>query len=213
MSLSTKRPLVYLITKGEATSDNFDTASRQIIDIVTLAVSLEVDLIQIREKHLSARALFELTQTAVSIAKGSATKVLVNDRADIALAAGADGVHLAANSISAKVIRDNFLKDFLIGVSTHNIEEVKHAKNDGADFAVFGPVFETPGKDSFVGVEKLKEVCNAVSPFPVLALGGVDETNFHSALEVGASGFAAIRVLNNSESLNSMMNTFGIREK
>lgn len=205
MSLSTRRPLVYLITKGEATADNFDTASRQIIDIVTLAVSLKVNLIQVREKHLSARALFELTQTVVDLAKGSAIKVLVNDRADIALAAGADGVHLAANSISAKVIRDNFPKDFLIGVSTHNIEEVKRAASDGADFAVFGPVFETPGKDSVVGVEKLKEVCDAVSAFPILALGGVDETNFNSVLQSGASGFAAIRVLNNSQSLDSVM--------
>ena len=208
MSLSTKRPLVYLITKGEATSDNFDSASRQIIDIVTLAISLKVDLIQIREKRLSAQALFDLTQEVVSIAKGSLTKILVNDRADIALAAGADGVHLAANSISAKVIRDTFPKDFLIGVSTHNIEEVRRAVSDGADFAVFGPVFESPGKDALIGIKKLKEVCDAVLPFRVIALGGVDETNYRSVFEHGASGFAAIRVLNNEQSLISVMKHF-----
>ncbi|MCB1022826.1 MAG: thiamine phosphate synthase, partial [Acidobacteria bacterium] len=95
-------------------------------------------------------------------------------------------------------------KNFLIGVSTHTFEEAKMAKDEGADFVVFGPVFETISKPITgppKGIANLRRVCAALAPFPVIALGGVDRTNFESAIEAGAGGFASIGFLNEPENL------------
>lgn len=133
--------------------------------------------------------------------------MLVNDRADTALAANADGVHLTEKSISAETIRRDFPANFIIGVSTHSIETAEKAKKQGADFVTFSPIFASPGKAEPKGLEKLKEVCEKLKPFPVIALGGIDETNYKSVLEKGASGFAAIRFLNNVENLQMLNKT------
>ena len=205
MSLDLTNPIVYLITKGEATPENFDDSSRQILDIVSVAVDEAIPLIQIREKHLTAKLLFELTTKVVKITAGSTTRVLVNDRADIAVAAGADGVHLTSRSLPAEVIRKTFGSEFIIGVSTHNTEEARSAVAGGADLIVFGPVFETPGKGAAVGLTELTRVCDAVPHVPVLALGGIDRGNYGSALNAGASGIAAIRSLNDPDILRQLM--------
>ncbi len=199
-------PIIYLITKGEATVANFDQKNREILDVIRLAVEEKVSLVQIREKKLPARLLFDLTVSAANVTRGSATRLLVNDWALVALGAGADGVHFSASAQQAKNIRDSFAnaKDFIIGVSTHTVESALRASREGADFAVFGPVFETPGKDSQQGIEKLSEVCERLRPFPVLALGGIDEGNIASVLAAGAAGFAAIRSLNDPASLRSI---------
>lgn len=206
MNLSLDRPIIYLITRGEADASNFDEKSREILDVIRLAVEEKVSLVQIREKRLPARLLFDLTVSAANVMRGSVTRLLVNDRALIALGAGADGVHFSASAQPAKIIRDSFAnaKDFIIGVSTHSVEASLKASGEGADFAVFGPVFETPGKDSQQGIEKLAEVCEKLWPFPILALGGIDEGNVASVLEAGAAGFAAIRSLNDPTSLRSI---------
>ncbi|MEO8072566.1 MAG: thiamine phosphate synthase [Acidobacteriota bacterium] len=191
--------LTYLITDGETTADNFAEKKSRILELVTIAAENNISLIQIREKKLPARLVFELVREAAEITRKSQTKILVNDRADIAFAAKAAGVHLTSHSLSAEIIRRNFPKDFVIGVSTHTIETSETAKQNGADFVTFGPIFETPDKGKPHGVEKLHEVCEKLKPFPVIALGGIDETNYKSVLENGARGFAAIRFLNNIE--------------
>lgn len=195
MSLASA-PLIYLITKGEATASDFHEKRAEIIETIRIAVEAEVSIIQIREKNLPASLLCELTVEAAAVTRGSATRLLVNDRADIALAAKADGVHLSAHSLPVNVIRRCFPHAFLIGVSTHTLDAAVNASANGADFVVFGPVFETPGKGEPQGIGKLSEVCEKLNPFPVLALGGIDETNVLSVLKAGASGFAAIRWLN-----------------
>ncbi len=207
MSLASKKPIAYLITRGEATSENFTSAKRQILDIVTLAAAEGVSMIQIREKRLPARLLCELTVSVVALTGGSSIPVLVNDRPDIALACGADGVHLTANSIPANVIREDFPKGFLIGISAHSLEEVSASIAAGADFAVVAPVYSTPGKGEALGIERFTEICRATEPFPVLALGGVDESNYADVLSAGASGFAAIRAMNGPETLKQIMRT------
>lgn len=204
MSLDLTSPIIYLITKGEAAPANFDAASRQILSIVNVAVEENIPLVQIREKNLTAKLLFELTAKVVEITNGSTTRVLVNDRADIAVAAGADGVHLTSRSLSAEVIRKTFSSKFIIGASTHNIDEAEKAAARGADFAVFAPVFETPGKGVAVGIAELSDVCDKLKPFPVIALGGVDIKNYRSALAAGAKGFAAIRSLNDNDELRAI---------
>lgn len=197
------KPIVYLITKGEATDINFATTSPTILDIIGAAVALEIPLIQIREKKLSARWLFQLTKQAVGLTRGTQTRILVNDRADVALAAGADGVHLTTTSLSTEVIREHFSTGFLIAVSTHAEDEVILAEKLGADFAVFGPVFASPGKGVATGADELARVCSAVPSFPILGLGGVDETNCQSVIAAGAAGFASIRWLNDLVALSS----------
>ena len=185
-------------------AQNFSQKKSQTLELIEIAAQNNISLIQIREKKLSARLVFEIARAAVKITQNTGTKLLVNDRADIALAANADGVHLTARSLSAGAIRRAFPKDFIIGVSTHTIEEAGNAKNQTADFVTFSPIFSTPNKDKLQGVENLREVCEKLKPFPVIALGGIDETNYKSVLENGASGFAAIRFLNDAENIRKL---------
>jgi thiamine-phosphate pyrophosphorylase len=206
--ISLEKPLIYLITDGETTEQNFSERQTRILNLVSVAVETKIALIQIREKKLSARKVFNLALEAVRIAKSSDTKILVNDRADIALAAKADGVHLTASSVSAKVIRRNFPKDFIIGVSAHTIEKVIEAKENEADFATFSPIFFTASKDAPKGLSALQVVCESVKPFPILALGGINETNYEKVLQIGASGFAAIRFLNDVGNLKNLSEKF-----
>ncbi|HEX7773081.1 MAG TPA: thiamine phosphate synthase, partial [Pyrinomonadaceae bacterium] len=132
-------PITYPITSGKTTPQTISDTLR----FVRAAVEAEVTLIQIREKSLPARALYELATRAAEITRNSKTRLLVNDRADIARAAGADGVHLTSQSLPADVVRNIFGPEFLIGVSTHSLDEARAARDGGADFVVFGPVFET----------------------------------------------------------------------
>ncbi len=201
---SISKPLIYLITDGKAIAENFADKKAEILKLIKNAVQAKISLIQIREKKLSARLVFELAAEAVKLRRNTETKILINDRADIALAANADGVHLTSHSLTAEIIRQTFPQNFIIGVSTHTIEEAELAKNQGADFATFSPIFDSPGKGNLQGVEKLREVCEKLKPFPMVALGGIDKTNYKSVLDNGASGFAAIRFLNNVENLKKM---------
>ena len=172
--------------------------------LVGRAVAAGVTMIQLREKELSARSLYQLTLQAAQITKGSATRLLVNDRADIARAAGADGVHLTAQSLDAGAVRRAFGRDFLIGVSTHSTAEAHAARVGGADFAVFGPIFDTPSKRDYgppLGPSALAETARAVAPFPVLALGGVTLENAYHVFRSGAQGVAAIRLFNDAAEL------------
>lgn len=204
-----------MITSGSTTART-TKASEAFADVLRLAeaaVAAGIDLLQIREKNLSARVLYQLAESVAAITRGSATKLLINDRSDIAAAAGAEGVHLASNSLPADVIRRAFGSEFLIGVSTHSLTEATHAKASGADFVVFGPIFKTASKQQFgepLGLEKLRQVTSAVAPFPALALGGVELENVAACQRAGARGVAAIRMLNDPMKLDSIVSA--IRE-
>lgn len=193
---SNEKPLIYLITKGEANAANFDEKKRKILQIIKAAAESKISLIQIREKNLPARLIFELASDAAKLVKNTRTKLLINDRADVAQAAKCDGVHLTESSLSAETIRRDFPENFIIGVSTHSLESAESAKMQSADFVTFSPIFASPGKGEPQGLEKLRKVCEHLKNFPVIALGGINETNWQTVLENGASGFAAIRFLN-----------------
>ncbi len=206
MPLNTQRPIIYLITSGHTTQETIPDSGdfSQILTTVAAAVAAQVDIIQIREKRLNARVLYELALKAAALVKGSQTRLLVNDRADIASAAQADGVHLTTRSIQTSVIRKTFREEFLIGVSTHNLTEVCNAQSEGADFVVFGPVFHTASKELFgepVGLESLQQVAAHVRPLPVLALGGVSLDRVSDCFRAGAAGIAAISLFRQEDRL------------
>lgn len=210
--VSFEKPLIYLITGGAATDRHFSRNSAKILNLVKIAVQAKISLVQIREKNLSARNVFRLASEAAKLAKNSETKILVNDRADIAVAAEADGVHLTAESLSAETIRRNFRRNFIVGVSTHALEEAVNAEKQGADFATFSPIFATPNKREPKGLDELRKVCENLKPFPIIALGGIDESNYESVLQAGAKGFAAIRFLNKAKNLRkSVLEPRGFR--
>ncbi|HYY57421.1 MAG TPA: thiamine phosphate synthase [Pyrinomonadaceae bacterium] len=204
--LKLQPPIICLITSGETTpATNPDSEeSARLLALCAAAVAARVSLIQLREKNLSARTLFELSERVVRLTRGSATRLLVNDRADIARAAGADGVHLTTRSLDARVVRRAFGDDFLIGVSAHSLAEARAARDLGADFATFGPVFDTPSKRAYgppVGLAKLNEAASALAPFALLALGGITSANAPEALRAGAQGIAAIRLFSDAHAL------------
>lgn len=189
-------PTRYFITYGDATDENYPEKKRQILVAVQKAADAGIESFQIREKRLSVKNLTDLVESAVRTASGYAIAIFVNDRFDVALAAGASGVHLTGASLPVSVVKNSVPDDLLVGVSTHTLEETVDARNSRADFAMYGPVFTTPGKGTPTGLEGLKAVCTAAAPLSVIAVGGIDETNVESVLESGASGYAAIRYLN-----------------
>jgi thiamine-phosphate pyrophosphorylase len=153
------------------------------------AVADGVEMIQVREKDMAAGDLVTLVRTVVEIARGTSTRVLVNDRLDVALAAGADGLHLPADGFPLTDVRSRI---GLVGVSTHSVAEAIAAEEAAADFVVFGPVFPTPGKTP-VGLGELKRVVDAVG-IPVFAIGGITAENAWQAIGAGAGGIAGIRM-------------------
>lgn len=149
-----------------------------------------LDYVQIREKQIPARALFQRCQRAASVSRTA--RLLVNDRMDVALACGLDGVHLPAGRPLPQTYRAASERALVIGVSCHTIEEVRRAAAEGADFALLGPIFSSPGKGPPIGVGLLQEA--ARESVPVLALGGITLENAGACMDAGAAGIAAIRL-------------------
>jgi thiamine-phosphate diphosphorylase len=150
-----------------------------------------IGAVQLREKDLGDCDLYELARQART-ALPPPIRLLVNGRVDVALAAGADGVHLPADGVPVAALRARFGGGVLIGRSTHRMEEVERARDDGADYVTFGPVYATPGKDAPAGLGELARA--AAAGVPVYALGGVTLERFGELAATGAAGIAAIRL-------------------
>jgi thiamine-phosphate pyrophosphorylase len=159
-----------------------------------------IEWIQVREKDLEARDLFHLVSSALQLPNPYGSRILVNTRIDVALAAGASGAHLPSGSPAPRSWRAVTPPEFSIGVSCHSVEEVQRAEQEGADYTVFGPVFTPVSKESALpprGLEGLEQAARAVR-IPVLALGGVTAANASACIQAGAAGIAGISLFQNS---------------
>jgi thiamine-phosphate pyrophosphorylase len=161
---------------------------------VERALADGVDFLQVREKDLSARALTALVRRLLRLPNPHGARILVNERADVALAAGAHGVHLPGAAPAPAELRRILPASATIAVSCHSLEEARQAEAEGADFLVFGPVFFTPSKARYgapQGIGRLRDVAAAVR-IPVFALGGVSADNAAECIRAGAAGVAGI---------------------
>ena len=179
--------------------------ANSLYDSISRAIAAGISWIQIREKDLDTRTLLEFARFAVAKSHAASTRVLINDRLDVALAANAMGIHLGEKSLPLEVVtewrRSSGRTEFLIGVSCHSLEAACAAAKGGADYIFFGPIFATPSKAAFgapQGIDRLREVCASVK-IPVLAIGGVNLENARDCLNAGASGIAAIRLFQNAK--------------
>jgi thiamine-phosphate pyrophosphorylase len=187
--------LLYLITDRSAL-DAGPRSLELVVDLAGDAARAGVDYVQLRERDLAPRELLELTRDVRDALRGTSTLLFVNDRLDVALAAGADGVHLTTRSIPAADAKIVAPPGFLVGVSTHSAEDVRDARNGGADFVVCGPAFDTPSKRGLgapLGPDGLASIVRTAG-IPLLALGGISRDNARRALGTGAAGVAAIRL-------------------
>lgn len=183
-----ERPLFYYIT------DRRQLKGISLRDAVESAVRWGVDFIQIREKDLSDRDLFELTAMAVRLVRARPCKILVNGRPDVAAAAGAHGVHLPSRGLRCRDIRPWLPPDFLIGVSVHSGFEALRVSLENPDYLLLGPIFPTPSKLKYgapLGLSRFAEASRKVR-VPVLGLGGIHPDRIASVLHAGAAGVAGI---------------------
>ena len=212
-------------------TDRLQLKSVPIASVIRETLRAGVDMVQIREKDLPTRELTALVEEALSAAReapsvartsrprwrghsfaplrtGSArASVLVNDRLDVALAAGAGGVHLGGQSMPVWAVRQAAPHPFVVGVSCHSLGDAIAAESSGADYLLLGPIFETPSKLKYgppLGLEELRKVTARVG-IPVLALGGITVERVRLCLEAGAAGIAGIRIFQDCESIEALV--------
>jgi len=190
-------PVICLVTDRRRYPGGSESA---LTEAVAAASRACVHLIQIRERDLDARALTRIVTAAVAAARGTASRILVNDRIDVALSAGAHGVHLRGDSVPATRVREIVPRGFLVGRSVHSLEEAERATGAGGlDYLMFGTVFGTPSKPGVTGSgpEALAAIAGA-SPLPVLAIGGITVSRMGIVAGAGAAGFAGIGLFGGS---------------
>jgi thiamine-phosphate pyrophosphorylase len=200
------KPLVYLISDRQLLHRTSEESQLEALKVfLSEAFDAGVDMVQIREKDLGSRELLSICEHLRKRAS-QPERILVNDRADVAAAAGV-GVHLRSTSMPVDAVRRAFGDEMRIGASTHSFDEVRRAEQGGANFVVFGSIFETASKAVYgppVGLEALREVTRRTK-IPVLALGGINLSNFRDVFEAGASGVAGISLFTAAKNLQSVV--------
>ncbi|MDD3977885.1 MAG: thiamine phosphate synthase [Methanomicrobium sp.] len=175
-------------------------------EIAKTAVKYKIKYLQLREKDLSDREILKAAAEIISITRGTDTKFVMNDRADLAFLSGADCLHLGQDDVclsDAKKICKGKVCEF--GLSTHNIEQVKDAVKQNPDYIGFGPIFKTPTKkkpDPVTGTEKIKDVLAIAGDIPVVAIGGINKENIQSVLNAGAKNVCMVRYFMDTSDLD-----------
>lgn len=190
-------PKLYLLT------DQHQTLHRPLSSVITEAVDAGVRMVQIREKDLKTRELTSLCRQLCPLIKHHHGTILLNDRIDLVLALGADGVHLRTDSLPVSVARRLLGTERLIGASTHSVEEARVAEAEGADFIVLGPIFDTPSKRAYgppLGIQTLQKTRRSLH-LPIYAIGGITPIRIPDVLSAGAYGVAVISSILQSPSI------------
>lgn len=154
--------------------------------------------VQLREKHLSPREFYVEAEVALRVARERGVRLIINDRVDIALAVGADGVHLGQDDLAPEAARRVLGEDALVGFSTHSVEQALEAASLPVDYVAIGPIFATSSKekaDPVVGLDGLRRVREAIGDLPLVAIGGITRENVHEVLAAGADSVAVISAL------------------
>ena len=195
-------PIICLVTSGRM------TGTTESLEWIAEAAGAGADLIQVREPALNDRALLSLVRSAIAAAAGTSTRIVVNDRLDVALAADAHGVHLRSSSLRASGARRLAPGGFLIGRSVHSADEADQAEREGGcDYLIFGTVFASGSKPEghhVSGLAELQAVCARVA-LPVLAIGGITPATAREAARAGAAGVAGIGVFATARSLSAVV--------
>jgi thiamine-phosphate pyrophosphorylase len=185
-------PALMLVT------DRTATGGRDLVDVAALALEAGVRFVQLREKDMSGRALLHLAERLREVTARFGALLVVNERVDVAVACGADGVHLGAGAMPVGAVRGLLDAGKIVGVSTHTVDDVREALRAGVDYLVFGPVYETPSKVAFgapQGLERLAAAVAAARGTPVFAIGGVVADAIPQVRACGAAGVAVIRAI------------------
>jgi thiamine-phosphate pyrophosphorylase len=187
--------MICLVTDRRRLSDG-SVALDRLVDLVAAAANAGVDVVQVRERDLAARALERLVVRCLAAASGTSTKVLVNDRADVALGAGAHGVHLRGDSIGVSAARALVGDRATVGRSVHGAAAAgAEARAGGLDYLIFGTLYPTPSKDAaypLASLDDLRAACRLAVGLPVLAIGGVTVERAADLARAGAAGMAGV---------------------
>lgn len=187
---------LYLITDRKLFADDYS-----LFTAVEEALKGGAKAVQLREKDMAIRELMNMAYSMRDLTNKYGVKLFINDRVDVAIASGADGVHLGNTGMPAYAARKVVQDRMLIGVSTHGIEEAVRAKEDGADFVTLGPVYETPSKKQYgnpLGTDMLRKVSDKID-IPVFAIGGIQTYRVNEVMDAGAYGVALISAVLSSE--------------
>jgi thiamine-phosphate pyrophosphorylase len=177
-----------MVTDGRGAAGSIDA----LVDRAAAAALAGVDVVQVREKALNDRALLAVVSALRAALRSTRTRLFVNGRPDIALAAGADGVQIPEDGLPVADVKRAF-PSLTVGASCHSVDTVRRAADEGADFVLLGPVFATPGKEErTLGLDVLAAAASAVA-VPVHAIGGVTPARVPALRAAGARGGAAIR--------------------
>ncbi len=190
---------LYLVT------DRHQTGGRPLVPLLREAVAAGLRAVQLREKDLATRPLLILAEEVLRLTREHGVWLLINDRVDLTMALGADGVHLRSNSLPVSVARRLLGPDRVIGVSAHSVDEVMQAESEGADFAVLGPVYDTSSKRAYghsIGLPPIQEASRRCR-IPVFAIGGITAPRVHDVRRAGAFGIAVISSILTAECVAS----------
>jgi thiamine-phosphate pyrophosphorylase len=195
---------LYLIT------DRHQTDGRPLMPLIEQAVAGGARAVQVRERDLATRDLLALSRELCASVRARGARVMINDRVDLVLALGADGVHLRSGSLPVVAARRLLGADRLIGVSAHSADDVARAESDGADFAVLGPVYETPSKREYgppIGLRAIEEAGRRCR-IPVFAIGGMTVARVVDVRKAGAYGVAVVSAILSAASVESATRQF-----